>query len=45
MVVYSSNGLLHYSLFKSVNSAFALLTTIGKRARSGVYQRLELVRK
>lgn len=45
MAVCSSNGLLYYSLFKSINSVLALLTTVGQSARSGVYQRLELVRK
>lgn len=45
MVVCSSNELLHCSLFKSVNSALALLTTVDERARSGIYQRLGPVRK
>ena len=45
MIACSSNELLHCSSFKSVNSALALLTTVGERARGGIYQRLELVRK
>ena len=45
MVVCSSYELLNCSLFKSVNSALALLTTEGERARRGIYQRLEPVRK
>ena len=45
MVVCASNKLLQCSLFNSVNSPLALLTAVDERARSGIYQRLEPVKK